>query len=309
MKLTTSMGRQAGDFLTYILLPLCCVLLPYKAGQAAILKIAGKGWLLQARSSASLALAQRFVSVADAHNWKVRWRLTELMEARDLWFSMLGRRKALLRGVRQTGVPQVADRLVLIGMHWGPSVLALQLFRAAGLAPRFVHRTVRPEVMRASPFYYFYLRLLVAYIHRICEGREITVPGARRELEAAQSEAGSPVILLDAPITQSAQPISITVGRLRAELNADGPKLLVNGKALCVLYSMGLDESGTNVLNCAEPFVPGSVDQLLQRFADLMSQHLTQDSAQWRLWHAADQLFRQPAVTAEPNCVNLSQVG
>jgi hypothetical protein len=252
-------------------------------------------------------MAQRFVPVVNEHRWKVRWRLTELIEPRDLWFSMLGRGKVLARAVRQQGMPALADNLVLIGMHWGPSVLALQLFYDAGHAPRFVYRSVSPEIRRSTPFHYLYLRLLVAYIRRICAGHDIVVPGARRELETAQREPGSPVILLDAPTTRSARSIKVKVGNLEAEFSRDGAEQLVAGKSLCVLYSLGMDDSGANVLNCGAPFVPDSAEQLMQRFADLLFRSIGKDSAQWRLWHAADQLFRNPSAGVKTAGSQLNQ--
>jgi len=286
------MGRQAGDFLTYILLPLCCVVLPYALGQALIRNIAQRAWLLAARSAAALDSARRFVAVKDEAGWKARWRLVELTEARDLWFFMAGRRKALLLSLRQQGVPPVTDRLVLIGMHWGPSVMALQLFRDAGLAPRFVYRQIGPDIRRAAPFHYLYLRLLVRYIRKVCAGRDITVPGALKQLEAATTEPGTPVILLDAPTTRPDHSVTTRVGDLVAEFNSDGPEWLVTGKSTVVLYSLGFNTAGASELRCSEPVRPESTQALMEQFGQFMAQHLEEDSAQWRLWHAADQLFR-----------------
>jgi len=299
VKLTRSdhsaLGRQAGDVLTYILLPLACVVLPYSAGQTLIRAAAQRGWLLHARSEAALRAARRYLEVTDEEDWKARWRLVELMEARDLWLSMLGRRRAVSRGVRALGLPEADDSLVLIGMHWGPSVLALQLFRDAGLRPRFVYRQPAAQKRTAAPFSYVYLRLLVAYIRRNCDGNDIAVPGARKELETATSRPGSPVILLDAPITHTARSTRTPVGSLEADFNRDAPELLVEGKARCVLYALGLDESGHLVLECEPGFVPRSAEELMEAFASLMSRYIARDSAQWRLWHAAEQLFRTPA--------------
>lgn len=286
------MGRQAGDFLTYILLPLCCVVLPYAAGQRLIRNIARRAWLLAARSAAALDSALRFVEVKDEARWKARWRLVELAEARDLWFFMAGRRKAPLRSVCQQGMPPVTNRLVLIGMHWGPSVLALQLFRDAGLAPRFVYRKVSPDIRRAAPFHYLYLRLLVRYIRTVCAGRDITVPGALKQLEAAATEPGTPVILLDAPTTRPDRSVKAQVGDLVAEFSSDGPEWLVTGKSTVVLYSLGFNTAGASELRCSKPARPESIRALMLQFGHFMGQHLEEDSAQWRLWHAADQLFR-----------------
>jgi hypothetical protein len=286
------MGRQAGDFLAYILLPLCCVVLPYAVGQALIREISQRAWLLKARSAGALDSARHYVQVTDQATWKARWRLVELTEARDLWFFMAGRHKATLRRVRQQGVPQVMKRLVLIGMHWGPSVLALQLFRDGGLAPRFVYRKISADIRRAAPFHYLYLCLLVRYIRSVCVGRDIAVPGALKQLEAAAAETGTPVILLDAPTTRPDRSILTTVGDLVAEFNSDGPEWLVTGNSAVVLYSLGFNVAGARELRCSEPFTPESTRALMQQFGDFMAQHLADDSAQWRLWHAADQLFR-----------------
>jgi hypothetical protein len=288
------MGRQAGDFLTYILLPLCCVVLPYAVGQALIQRIAQRAWLLKTRSLAALASAQRFIPVQDEAGWKARWRLVELTEARDSWFFMAGRRRKLLSSVRQQGMPVATDRLVLIGMHWGPSILALPLFRDAGLAPRFVYRQVGPDIRRAAPFNYLYLCMQVRFIRSVCAGRDITVPGALKQLEAAAAEPGTPVILLDAPTTRPDRSILTAVGDLVVEFNSDGPEWLVTGNSTVVLYSLGFNAAGVRELRCSEPFTPESTQALMQQFSHFMAQHLADDSAQWRLWHAADQLFRNP---------------
>jgi hypothetical protein len=286
------MGRQAGDFLVYILLPLACVVLPHGRGQALIRRIADEGWLLNARSKSALRSAQRYLVIADPEAWKRRWRRAELSEARDLWFALLGRGRALRRAVRVDGMPPARQGLVLIGMHWGPSVLALQLFREAGLQPRFVYRAVGIDILRAAPFRYVYLRLLVAYIRRSCGGCDIPVPGARSRLETALREPGTPIILLDAPVTRTGHSLQDEVLGLTAEFSREGPELLVSGGARCVFYALGMGENGVNALSCEHPIEPDSADELVAAYCRFLGEHLRRDSAQWRLWHAAEQLFR-----------------
>jgi len=160
----------------------------------------------------------------------------------------------------------------------------------AGLAPRFVYRKISPDIWRAAPFHYLYLRLLVRYIRSVCAGRDIAVPGALKQLEAAAAEPGTPVILLDAPTTRPDRSILTAVGNLVAEFNSDGPEWLVKGKSTVVLYSLGFNAAGVSELRCGEPDRPESTRALMQQFGHFMAQHLEEDSAQWRLWHAADQL-------------------
>jgi len=299
VKRTASIGRQTGDFLIYILLPLVCVVLPYTWGQALIRQVSQRGWLLNARSDAALRAALEYIEVPDQASWKQRWRLAEMFEARDLWLCMLGRGQALTKRVRVHGIPLAADRLVMLGMHWGPSVLALRMFHQAGLAPRFVYRAVPAELLRAAPFHYAYLTLLVAYIRRVCRQRDIRVPGARKELTQALAEPGTPVILLDAPITRDGRALRGQILDQDADFFRDGLELLTTARARCVLYAMGMDENGANVLTCSNAFEPESPEALLQRYTAMMSRCLAGDSAQWRLWHAAGQLFRGPTEKTE----------
>jgi len=281
-----------GDFLTYILLPLFCVLLPYGWSQRLLLLVARRGWLLQSRSEFALQQARQFVAIEDASAWQCSWRLVEMMEARDLWLCVVGRSGSISRCIQIQDVPQAAKGLVLLGMHYGPTAIVLQILKQAGLGPRFVYRGIDRELRRLVPFQWLYSKLNVRYIRQSCQGRDISVPGGRNKLAAALGEAGTPVVLLDAPVTREGQSIHAEVLGLDTEFSGDGPALLVAGGACCVHYWLEVDEVGGRVLYFGPPSRPQSADQLVAEFADLMSCKLRDNSAPWRLWHAADQLFR-----------------
>jgi hypothetical protein len=287
-----TLGRQIGDFLTYILLPLCCVVLPYRWGQALILQVARRGWLLQSRSELALQQAQRFVPIDDPVLWQQQWRLVELMEARDLWLAVAGRSNSIRKRVRVDPMPVARVGLVLLGLHHGPTAIVLQIFREAGLGPRFVYRGIGAEVRRLVPFQWLYSKLNVRYIRQSCGGREISVPGARGKLESALGEEGTPVILLDAPVTRGGNSIHADVIGLDTEFSGEGPQLLVDGHAECVHYWMEVDEAGERRLHFSPASRPASAQQLVRQYAGVMSAALHANSAHWRLWFAADQLFR-----------------
>lgn len=287
-----TLGRQIGDFLTYILLPLCCVALPYTWGQALILRVAGHGWLLQSRSELALEQALRFISIDDSQRWLQQWRLVEMMEARDLWLAVVGRSNSIRKRIRVHPLPQAQVGLVLLGMHYGPTAIVLRIFQEAGLGPRFVYRGIGAELRRLVPFQWLYSKLNVRYIRQSCAGREISVPGARSKLETALGEAGTPVILLDAPVTRGGQSIHADVLGLDTEFSGEGPQLLVDGQAVCVHYWMEVDEAGERQLHFSPASRPDSAEQLVREYANLLSSVLQANSAHWRLWHAADQLFR-----------------
>jgi len=293
-----TLGRQIGDFLTYILLPMVCGVLPYNWGQALLLSVARRGWLLQSRSDLALQLAQRYVAVADVTAWRRNWRLVEMMEARDLWLSVMGRAAAISRRIKLHNVPQPMSGLVLLGLHYGPTAIVLKIFQDQGLGPRFVYRGIGPELRRLVPFQWLFSKLNVRYIQQTCQGREILVPGARDTLRAALQEAGTPVVLLDAPVTCAGQSIHAVVLGLDTEFAGEGPELLIQGQAHCVHYWLEVDENGERGLYFGAISQPQTAQQLVTEFAALMSARLASNSAHWRLWHAADQLFRDSLVDA-----------
>jgi hypothetical protein len=287
-----SPGRQIGDLLTYVFLPMICVILPYRWGQALILHVARRGWLLQSRSELALQQAARFVVVEDAGRWQQDWRLVEMMEARDLWLSVMGRASSISRRVRVRHLPEPRTGLVLLGMHFGPTAVVLQILHDQGLGPRFVYRGADSELRRVVPFQWVYSKLNVKFIRQTCQGRDITVPGARRQLEAALNEPGTPVILLDAPVTREGQSIHADVLGLDTEFSRDGPELLTAGGATCVHYWLDMDVNGERTLHFSAASQPDTADDLVKAYAEMMSSKLAGNSAHWRLWHAADQLFR-----------------
>lgn len=293
-----TLGRQIGDFLTYILLPMICVFLPYSWGQNLLLAVARRGWLLHSRSELALQLAVRYVAVADVTAWRRNWRLVEMMEARDLWLAVAGRATAISRRIKLHNVPQPMSGLVLLGMHYGPTAIVLKIFQDQGLGPRFVYRGIGPELRRLVPFQWLFSKLNVRYIQQACQGREISVPGARDTLRAALEEAGTPVVLLDAPVTRAGQSIHADVLGLDTEFAGEGPELLSQGQAHCVHYWLEVDENGERDLYFGAISQPQTAQQLVTEFAELMSARLASNSAHWRLWHAADQLFRDNLVEA-----------
>lgn len=286
------LGRQIGDFLTYILLPLLCVFLPYRWGQALLRQVARRGWLLKSRSELALQQAQTYIGVEDAARWLQQWRLVEMMEARDLWLCVVGRARSISKRISMQDLPGPEVGLVLLGMHYGPTAIVLQMFQDAGMAPRFVYRSIDSELWRLVPFQWLYSKLNVRYIRKSCRGRDIAVPGARSKLAAALHEPGTPVILLDAPVTRAGQSIHARVVGLNAEFSGEGSQLLIEGGARCVYYWMEVSDTGERLLRFQPSKRAQTAEQLIQEFADLLSARLENSSAHWRLWHAAGQFFR-----------------
>ena len=243
----------------------------------------------------ALQAATPYVDIAEGEAWKYRWRLAELSDARDMWYCLLGRSGALSAHLQCGGLPAPETGLVLVGAHWGTGLRALVAFRQARLQPRFVYRKVERAILRAAPFQYLYLKGLVVCIDRLSAGRAIEVPGARRAFQAALTEPGSPVILLDAPALNPGVSMCASVLDRQAEFNRNGAAVLAEGGARCVFYSSGVSASGEAELECTTAASCNNAERLMQDYGAFLTRLLHRDSAQWRLWHAAPQFFRDPA--------------
>ena len=290
VRMSIKPGRHIGDLLAYILLPLVTVLLPFRSSEALIRSIAHRGLLLNGRSETFVVEAGKYVRLDEPENWKARWRLTELSDARDAWYCFFGRSRALAKSADHTDL-SVAQGAVLVGAHWGIGLRALVVFRHAGLQPRFVYRRVEPDFLRFAPFQYLYLQVLVRCIRRVCGKRSIEVPGARRAFESALAETGSPVILLDAPAMNPETALMARVHGHTIAFNRDGARLLAEKEVQCCFYSVGVRWKGAAKLHCSAPFTPSSDGEMIQAYGDFLDGLLENDSAQWRLWHAAAQFF------------------
>lgn len=297
VRMSIKPGRQIGDLLAYILLPLLTVVLPFRASDALIRSIAFRGWLLNGRSRTFAAAAGHFVSMDEPEKWKARWRLVELSDARDAWYCYFGRSRSLVKSVEHGDLSDVQGS-VLVGAHWGIGLRALIVFRQAGLQPRFVYRRVERDILRFAPFQYLYLKILVRCIRRICGDRSIEVPGARRAFESALGEEGSPVILLDAPAVNPEKAIETRVLGRAVALNRDGARLLAEKNVGCSFYALSVSWEGKAKLDHPAPFMPSSDRELIRAYGDFLTVLLEKDSAQWRLWHAAPQFFGETAPQA-----------
>lgn len=277
--------------MAFIVLPLITVILPCRWGDSLIRLVARRGWLLRSRSNACLQSARNYLAIDDPESWKVRWRLVELMDARDGWYCFFGRSRSLVRQMDFEGLP-AEPGLIFVGAHWGTGLAALAAFLRSGLQPRLVYREVKSDIFWSAPFQYVYLLVLVNCIRRICRGGAIRVPGGRSAFEAALRESGSPVIVLDAPALNSDNSLRATVLGQPAELNRNGFLLLAEYKARCVFFYCGIREKGRSSLVCSEPFEPRDAKHLVERYGEYLNDLLRLDSAQWRLWHVAPQFFK-----------------
>lgn len=296
MKPRNFFSRHFSDLVVYALVPVVSVLIPASFSRRLIVGIASWQWLLNEEATECYSRAAEYTTISDPQKWKRRWRLVTILEVRDLSLLSVGRRSAVFNEIScADDIGQSRDR-VLIGMHWGPSIALLGLLQSKGQNPLFVYRPVEPTIFKSRPWYYLFLKRSVRYINKTCGDRAIRIKGAGAALARELPRPGTSVGLLDAPPAPGRSTIDGNVIGRPVKFNAGFPEILDESGREYHFYAMSLDDSGEalKVLELAQARRPESQQQLIRDYCEFLGEHINKDSAQWRIWQAADQFF-QPA--------------
>ncbi|MEM1413233.1 MAG: hypothetical protein AAGH19_12830, partial [Pseudomonadota bacterium] len=141
---------------------------------------------------------------------------------------------------------------------------------------------------RQAPLFHAYLRWRIGYLAKVCEGREIRVPGGREQVETALQEPATALILLvDAP---AAKPRGSFLRVREHQLSVDpgGLGLVVAAGASAAFFSMVWDEAaGRRVIEVSDAGILPSREEALERVEAMLGEALDRHSAQWQLWQTA----------------------
>lgn len=288
-----SLSVQLSDLLVYLLVPGLSVLLPAAASRALVARLSGWQWLLAGDAEACFARAADYTPIADPQEWKRRWRLVVMLEARDLSMLMWGRRRSVFGEIEGAGDIEATRDSVLVGMHWGPSIAILSLLQSNGLNPLLVYRPVERDILRLRPFYYGFLARSVRYIRRTCGERAITIRGAGARLREELARPGTSVVVLDAPPAPGRSTIEGQVLGRPVRFNAGFPDILAASGRPYLRYAISLQpgSSGLRRLELEGPETMPAGEDFMQRYCNYLDRHLRADPAQWRIWQVAEQFF------------------
>ena len=291
--MTVKLSQHVSDLFVYVLVPGLAVILPARTSRWMIRKVSAWHWLMGALADAAFQCADRFVEITDEAEWKSRWKQVELLDVRDLYLMLCGRSATVLAEIDCDLPLQAVTDKVMIGMHWGPSISILKLLDAAGLKPAFPYRPTEKDVLRIRPFLYLFSRLAARYMVKVMRERAVPVGGAGTRLRAMLDQPGSIVALMDAPPMQGRSTIAVQVLDHQIHLNAGFPKSLAEKHKEYFFYAISLSTDGTTrkKLELQGPFISENAQEFLQEYAGFLDRHLASDPAQWRMWHAAQQLF------------------
>ncbi len=293
MRVWREIRRQSVDFIVYLAVPLMSVLLPVAWSRTLLARISKLNWILSEEAHGAFLNAADFVDVGDEKIWKTRWKRVEMLDARDLYLMNFGRTDAVLGEIECDTPLDVIRGRFLVGMHWGPSISILKLLQLAGLNPAIPFRQPERQILRIRPFYYLFVTMAARYIVKTMDVPNAAA-GAGKVLRSMMGQAGSAIVVMDAPPTEGRQTLDATVLGKTATFDAGFPAILVDKKKEYVFYAMSLQtgDSLGKKLELHGPFSATDAQEFLRNYANFLNRHLSSDPAQWRIWHAAKQFWR-----------------
>jgi len=284
---------QLVDFYVYLALPLVSVLLPAAWSRALLARSSRFAWVLAKEANAAWSKASKYVDAGDEQVWKARWKQVEMLDVRDMYLMSFGRARSVIAEVEcDTDLETVRDR-VLIGMHWGPSISILKLLQDAGLSPALPYRRPEKDIFRIRPFYYMFVSLATRHIVRTMGERAVQIGGAGKALRAMMDKPGSVIVVMDAPPKAGRPVLNAEVIGKNAAFEAGFPNILADNHKEYVFYALNLQPGGLvrKKLELLGPFSSGDAQEFIEQYAGFLNRHLSSDSAQWRIWHVAEQFW------------------
>jgi hypothetical protein len=294
MKLWSAIRRQTVDFIVYLALPLASVFLPTSWSRALLARSSNLNWVLSMEADAAFTSARQYVDTGDEKAWKARWKQVEMLDVRDLYMMSLGRTRSVLGEIECDTDLEVARDRVLIGMHWGPSISILKLFQVAGLNIAIPYRKPEREILWIRPFFYLFVSLATRYIVNVMGDRAVQIGGAGKVLRAMIDQPGSVMAVMDAPPKAGRTTLSAEVIGKNASFDAGFPNILADNNKEYVFYALNLQPGGLvkKKLELMGPFSSSDAQEFVNQYAGFLDRHLATDSAQWRIWHVAQQFWR-----------------
>jgi len=293
MNLWRAIRRQSVDFIVYLALPLASVFLPTAWSRALLARSSNINWVLSMEAEAALSGASEYVEPGDVKKWKARWKQVEMLDVRDTYMMSFGRSRSVLGEIEcDTDLEVVRDR-VLIGMHWGPSISILKLLQVAGLDPALPYRKPERDIFRVRPFYYLFVSLAARHIVKTMGERAVRIGGAGKVLRAMMDQAGSVIVVMDAPPKAGKSTLKAKVIGKSANFESGFPRILADNHKEYVFYALNLQPGGLvrKKLELMGPFSSDDAQEFVEQYAAFLDQHLSSDPAQWRIWHVAQQFW------------------
>lgn len=266
------------------LLPLLVALLPYRAGIAFARWAARTIPLYDAATEASVSQWCRVTGGEATDEWRAAYRLEQLVDHADLFWSLTRRSGAMLRKLRAPSLELPAGRpLVVISYHYGQGLWLLHWLATLDHPPRFVSMRISRDAADSS-LQYAYARLRNRQVARVAGAPLIYTGGARAAIADTLASGGTVYGLIDVPTpgvggaragngTLFGRRVSLPSGLLESAKAGDAAVLVMSGR----LESDGSRVVEARLADRADAIAIGDVAQELEA-------RLRRAPAAWHFW-------------------------
>ena len=292
-RLPARLATECRDLLTFFLLPLPALLLPWRLAWPFYWRVAARRGVFSNQTERALAQARNSLQNPPDAEWARRFRSVLIVDLVDFWFSLLCPWRLRWR-IRARGAWPTRGPVVIIGSHWGPGFGALRSMRWAGIRPHFIFRKTPSERFRGQRVRQLFVTLRLRHQKRLFPGKCYHPGGYPRRLLRALRRDEHILVLADVPAGPHDDAAVIEVFGRPAVISTGMLGLTVRAGASFVTYAQGLDvATGDRDLRIDCLRQSASRRELLEALAGFLEETLERDPAQWQLWFAAAQFFER----------------
>jgi len=285
------MQRESIDFMSFFLMAVVALLLPWSLAYRFYYRLAGRPWLFRQRVCKAHANASKLLGIHDDHEWCRRHRLILMLDVIDFWISFL--QPWRVRHLVQQDGEWPDDRpLVIVGTHWGPAFMLLRSLYNHAIQPIYVLRKNPSSVFRGERIRQLYVSCRRLHMRRMFPGKRYQPGGFPRPLLRALQMNESILVLADVPASSKRGFRTISLYDSNARIDPGMFDLFVSRQAHFATYRLEFDfSSGQRLLSIQNIDRPGDSEDYWLTLDAFIAGTLQSDSAQWNLWQVADSYF------------------
>ncbi len=281
--------RESVDFISFFVMPVLALLLPWSLAYRFYYRLAGRPWLFQQRVQQAHDNASKLIAIADGHEWCRRHRLVLMLDVIDFWISFLQPWR-VQRLVQQHGDWPEDRPLVIVGTHWGPAFMLLANLSRNSIKPMYILRVTPGRHYAGMSMLCIYHRLRSNYMHRLLPGKRYDPGGYPRQLLRDLENNECLLMLSDVNALSKKQARAIAFNNSPLNLHVGILKTLLSRGYTVVTYHLGIDwKSGHRRLFIAKLSERQSYIDDLDAVDTNLIKLLRTDSTQWSMWHVLDQ--------------------
>lgn len=281
--------RESIDFVSFFLLPLVALLLPWSLAYRFYYRLAGHPWLFRQRVCKAHANASKLLDIHDDHEWCRRHRLILMLDVIDFWIAFLQPWR-VKRLVQQHGEWPQDRPLVIVGTHWGPAFMLLANLNQYGIKPMYILRVTPKTHYAGMSVLYRYHHMRSEYMHRLLPGKRYDPGGYPRKLLRDLENKKTLLMLSDVNALSKKHSRLLILNNSRLHLHMGILKPLISKGHKVVTYQLGINwKNGLRHLYITE--LAGRLSSLekLESIDDNLITLINTDSTQWSLWHVLNQ--------------------